>query len=139
MIDETCLGVRTLESAVGHVLVPHLYNLGVVSGEDDDGDIPEEELHVCGLLHEYLMHAVAQTELTNLCIIGVLACCPVNESDSLSIAALHVECLRSLRNHIHAKEALQLIRHVVVIAIVDILIISPIDGDRRIDSITHLA
>ena len=85
------------------------------------------------------MHAVAQTEVTDLGIIGVLACRTINETYPLAVAALHVECLCPLRNHIHAKETLQLIRHVIVIAIVDILIVSPIDGDRRIVGITHFA
>lgn len=94
----------------------------MVTGEDDDLYRPREELHVGSLLHEHFVNAVAQAELADLLVCHVLLGLPVDESETLAIAALDVERHSPLRNHVLAKELLQEIRNVVIISIVDILV-----------------
>ena len=110
-----------LQAAVGNVLVADVYYLGVVTAQDDDLYRPEEELHVCCLLHEDLVDGVFQAEVAYLAVGCVLLGLPVHEAHALAVAALNVESHGSLRHHVAAQQLLQGVRHVVVIAIVHIL------------------
>ena len=93
----------------------------MVTAQDDDLYRPEEELHVCCLLHEDLVDGVLQAEVADFCVGGVLLGLPVHEAHALAVAALDVENHGSLRHHVSAQQLLQGVWHVVVIAIVHIL------------------
>ena len=110
-----------LQAAVGNVLVADVDYLGVVTAQDNDLYRPEEELHVCCLLHEDLVDGVLQAEVAYLAVGCVLLGLPVHEAHALAVAALDVESHGSLRHHVAAQQLLQGVWHVVVIAIVDIL------------------
>ena len=119
-----------LEAAVAGFLVPHVDNTAAVAREDDAGHAEVVHLHVGALLGKAFLQRVVKAEIGNFWNIDIFLLFPIDETQSLAIAADGVELLALSGNHVPQHGLAQLMGQHVVHAEGHILIATAVDGQR---------